>query len=212
MTRTAIALAALLSAAACQNNGVGRNNTAIGAGAGAAAGAALGTLAGGDDGRNAAIGAAIGAIAGGATGAYMDRQEEAMRKRTAGTGIEVAREGDQLQLTMPADVTFPASSAEIQPQFKPSLNEVATTLNDFPKTKIDVIGHASSDGADDYNMRLSQQRAGSVSAYLQGQGVAPLRVATTGRGENQPVASNDTQAGRQQNRRVELILTPVREG
>ncbi|NBC21309.1 MAG: OmpA family protein [Alphaproteobacteria bacterium] len=202
-----IALAAAALIAGCQNPNIGRK-TAIGAGAGAAGGAALGTLAGGDDGRNAAIGAVIGAVAGGAVGNYMDRQERALKQRTEGTGIQVARAGDQLQLTMPADVTFPLDSADIQPSFRGPLNDVARTLSEYPSTAIDIVGHASQDGPADYNMRLSQRRADSVADYLMSQGVREVRIATAGRGETQPVS----QTNPARNRRVEMVLTPVVEG
>ena len=122
--------------------------------AGAILGAGAGMMAGGDDKRNAAIGAAVGAIAGVSVGVYMDKQEEKLRQQTAGTGIEVDRVGDRLQLTMPSSVTFSVNSATIQPGFYGPLNDVAATLVEFPSTAVDIIGHASSDGADDYNMTL----------------------------------------------------------
>jgi len=184
-------------------------NTAKGTAAGAIIGAGLGTLAGGDDGRNAAIGAAVGAIAGGSVGVYMDKQEAEMRRRTAGTGIEVERVGDQLALTMPSDVTFPVDSSTIQTEFYSPLDEVAATLKEFPSTAVDIIGHADSTGADDYNMELSERRAMAVRSYLERQDVRSVRIAAAGMGESRPVASNDTAQGRAQNRRVEIILTPI---
>jgi outer membrane protein OmpA-like peptidoglycan-associated protein len=141
-------------------------NTARGAVIGALGGAAAGTLAGGNDGRNAAIGAAIGAIAGAGVGRYMDQQEADLRKRTAGTEIGVVRNGDQIELRMPADVTFARNESSIQSGFYNALNQVATTLTQYPSTKIDVIGHADSDGAEDYNQALSERRANSVKDYL----------------------------------------------
>lgn len=183
--------------------------TGQGAAAGAIGGALIGLMAGGDDTRNAAIGAAVGALAGAAVGNYMDRQERALREATAGTGIEVARAGDQLQLTMPADVTFPVDSAEIQPGFYGPLNDVAATLAEYQQTAVDVIGHADSTGSAEYNQGLSERRANSVKDYLVTRGVQPVRIATAGRGESMPVASNDTAAGRAANRRVEIVLTPI---
>ncbi|WP_169711791.1 OmpA family protein [Henriciella litoralis] len=202
------AAAAAMALTACEGTGLSTNQ-AYGAGGGALAGAALGTLAGGDDGRNAAIGAAVGALAGGAVGTYMDRQERALRQRTANTEIQVERQGDQIALTMPSSVTFSVNSADLKPEFYGPLNEVAATLNEYPSTAVDVVGHASSDGPDDYNQQLSERRANSVSNYLTSQGVAPVRIQAYGRGETQPIASNDTEAGRAANRRVEILLTPV---
>ena len=196
--------------AACEG-GVS-NRQMVGAGSGAVIGAGLGTLAGGDDTRNAAIGAAVGALAGAAVGTYMDKQEEELRRRTAGTDIQVDRQGDQIALTMPSSVTFAFDSAQLKPEFYGPLNDVAATLVDYPSTAIDVVGHASSEGPDDYNMRLSERRASSVANYLQAQGVQPVRIRAYGMGETQPVASNETEAGRAANRRVEVLLTPVTQG
>lgn len=202
------AAAAAMALTACEGTGISQRQ-AYGAGGGALAGAALGTLAGGDDGRNAAIGAAVGALAGAAVGTYMDRQERELRARTAGTDIQVERQGDQIALTMPSSVTFSVDSAQLRPEFYGPLNDVAATLVDYPSTSVDVVGHASADGPDDYNMQLSERRANSVSNYLVNQGVQPVRIRAYGMGETQPVASNDTAAGRAANRRVEILLTPV---
>jgi outer membrane protein OmpA-like peptidoglycan-associated protein len=187
-------------------------NTARGAAIGALGGAAAGVLAGGDDGRNAAIGAAVGALAGGAVGVYMDKQEAELRRQTAGTGIGVIRNGDQIELRMPSDVTFATNQATIQSQFYGALNDVATTLVEYPQTRIDVIGHADSDGTEAYNQDLSERRAASVKSYLTGRGVQPVRIASYGRGELEPIASNSTAQGKAQNRRVQIVLTPVTQG
>jgi outer membrane protein OmpA-like peptidoglycan-associated protein len=184
-------------------------NVMTGTAAGAILGAGAGMMAGGDDKRNAAIGAAVGAIAGASVGVYMDKQEEKLRQQTAGTGIEVQRQGDQLALTMPSGITFAQSSATIQPAFYQALNSVASTLIEYPSTAVDIRGHASSEGARDFNQRLSQQRADSVRSYLANQGVQPVRMTAIGMGIDYPVADNSTEAGRVQNRRVEIILTPI---
>ena len=210
MKSFAIVAGAVLCLAACQQ-GVS-NRTLASTGAGAVIGAGLGTLAGGDDGRNAAIGAAVGAIAGAAVGGYMDRQEEELRRQTAGTGIGVERQGDQIALTMPSNVTFNVDSADIQPSFFTPLDDVATTLVDYPSTAVDIVGHASSDGDDAYNQRLSERRADSVRNYLVGRGMQQVRVQTYGLGETSPIADNSTAQGRAANRRVEILLTPVVEG
>ena len=204
------AAAAAFMLTACEGTGLSQNQ-AYGAGGGALAGAALGTLAGGDDGRNAAIGAAVGALAGGAVGTYMDRQERALRQRTANSQIQVERQGDQIALTMPSNssVNFSINSAELQSSAYGPLNEIASVLQEYPSTSVDVVGHASSDGADDYNMRLSEQRANTVANYLVRQGVQAVRISAYGRGETQPIASNETEAGRAANRRVEIQISPL---
>ncbi len=209
MKKTLIALTALGMLAGCQNI----SNRTLGTTAGGAVvGAGLGTLAGGDDKRNAAIGAAVGAIAGAAVGVYMNKQEEKLRQQTAGTGIGVERIGDQIELTMPSGITFDVNSAAIKPGLQSTLNDVAATLTEYPSTAVDIVGHASSDGADDYNQTLSEKRAASVKNYLVLNGLQEVRVSAFGVGERQPIATNDTPEGRAANRRVEILLTPVVEG
>lgn len=205
-TLTVLAAAALL--AGCQNVSNRTLGTAAG---GAILGAGVGMIAGGDDKRNAAIGAVVGGLAGAAVGVYMDRQEEALRQQTAGTGIEVERVGDQIALTMPSGITFDVNSAAIKGDFYGPLDEVGTTLIEYPKTAVDVVGHASSDGPDDYNQELSERRANSVRSYLINSGVQSVRLQAIGMGETQPIADNATQAGREANRRVEILLTPIVE-
>ncbi|MEL7033878.1 MAG: OmpA family protein, partial [Pseudomonadota bacterium] len=178
---------------------------------GAIIGAGVGMMAGGDDKRNAAIGAVVGAIAGAGVGVYMDKQEEELRRQTAGTGIEVQRVGDQIALTMPSGITFDVNSAAIKGDFYGPLDEVSTTLIEYPSTAVDVVGHASSDGPDDYNQALSERRANSVQSYLVNSGVQSVRLQAFGMGETQPIADNSTEAGRIANRRVEILLTPIVE-
>ncbi|MEM7766596.1 MAG: OmpA family protein [Pseudomonadota bacterium] len=205
---TAVAGIALAAATLTACQGIS-NRTLTTTGAGAVAGAGVGVLAGGDDRRNAVIGAAVGAIAGAAVGGYMDKQERELREKTAGTGIGVERQGDQIALTMPSNVTFGVDSADIQPGFYSTLNDVSNTLVDYPSTAVDIVGHASSDGDDAYNQRLSERRADAVQDYLVSQGMQPVRVATYGMGESQPIADNATAQGRAANRRVEILLTPI---
>ena len=185
------------------------NRTAIGAVAGALGGAALGTVAGGNDGRNAAIGAAVGALAGAGIGRYMDQQEADMRKAVAGTGIGVQRVGDHIELVMPSDITFGKNQDSINASFYPTLNQVAKSLNLYPKTTIDIIGHADSDGGDQMNLDLSRRRAASVQTYLAGQKVASMRMRADGMGESQPLVPNTSEANKAKNRRVEIILAPL---
>jgi outer membrane protein OmpA-like peptidoglycan-associated protein len=187
-----------------------KENTRRGAGYGAAAGAVIGLLTGGNDKFEAAmIGAAAGALAGGAVGYYMDKQEAKLREQMAGTGVDVVRQGDNITLDVPGGVTFAFDSAELNPQFHPVLDKVAATLAEYDKTVIEVAGHTDSVGSDAYNQQLSERRANSVAAYLAGHGVDRARVVTIGAGEGYPVASNDTESGRAQNRRVEITIVPV---
>lgn len=216
MIRTlALSAAGLMLAGCVTDPNTGQTiygNTARGAAIGALGGAAAGTLAGGNDGRNAAVGAAVGALAGAAVGRYMDQQEAELRRQTAGTGIGVQRNGDQIELMMPSDVTFAVNQSTIQPQFYGSLNQVASTLTQYPSTTVDIIGHADSDGAESYNQTLSERRASSVRDYLATQGVQTVRMVALGRGEMEPIAPNDTAANKARNRRVQVVLTPVVEG
>jgi len=186
------------------------NNTAVGILGGALGGYLLGDLVGGrGDRTEKLLGAGIGAIAGGAVGAYMDRQEADLRRQTAGTGVDVIRQGDDLILRMPSNVTFPVDSSAIQPQFRPTLDQVGQTLTSYNQTYIDVLGHTDSTGSDAYNQSLSERRAQSVADYLSMRGVARARMGIRGYGETQPIASNETEEGRSQNRRVEIKVVPV---
>src|SRR5690606_34964576 len=191
-----------------------RSNTRTGVLAGAVGGALLGYLTNtnnSEEGRqNALIGAGIGALAGGAIGNYMDRQQAAMREELAGSGVNVVRQGDNLILQMPADVTFGYDQAQIESRFYPVLDDVARVLNQYPQTTVDVVGHADSDGAEAYNLDLSRRRASSVASYLIQQNVLRDRLYVDGRGESQPIASNATPEGKAQNRRVEIIIRPFR--
>jgi outer membrane protein OmpA-like peptidoglycan-associated protein len=191
------------------------SNTAGGAALGAAAGAVGGLLLGNGptSRRNGAlIGAGIGALAGGAIGNYMDRQEAELRAQLQGTGISVTRNGDNIILNMPSNITFPTDQYAVMPAFYPTLNSVAIVLNKFNKTLVDVNGHTDSTGSLQHNMELSQQRATSVANYLAGQGVDARRMSAMGFGPNQPIATNATAEGRAQNRRVEVQISPLREG
>ena len=214
-TLTALAMStALVATTACTTDpNTGRrtiSKTAIGAGVGLLGGYLAGDVIGGRSDRTAKIiGAGVGALAGGAVGAYMDRQEAELRRQTAGTGVDVIRSGDDLILRMPSGITFPVDSYAIQPQFQQTLNEVARTLGTYNQTYIDVLGHTDSTGSDAYNQTLSVNRAQSVADYLSARGVARARIGVRGFGETQPIATNATEAGRAQNRRVEIKVVPV---
>jgi outer membrane protein OmpA-like peptidoglycan-associated protein len=188
------------------------NDTTKGAGIGAAVGGVVGLLTGGDAAahrKNALIGAGLGALAGGAVGNYMDRQQAKLRTQLAGTGVSVTRVGDNITLNMPGNITFASSSAEINPSFYKVLNSVNLVLKEYDKTLVEVAGHTDSTGGAEFNQQLSERRANAVAQYLESQGLRSDRVMTVGAGESHPVASNDTPAGRQANRRVELTLTPL---
>lgn len=212
----AAGLAAMLATTACTTDPTTGQRTiskaAIGGIGGALGGYLLGDLVGGRSDRTEKIlGAGIGAVAGAGIGAYMDAQERKLREETAGTGVDVIRDGDDLLLRMPSGITFAYDRADVQPQFQPTLNDVASVLAQYPKTYIDVFGHTDSDGADAYNQTLSERRAQAVSSYLVSRGVQSARMGTRGFGETQPIASNATEEGKAANRRVEIKISPVTE-
>ena len=210
----AAALAALVTTSACTTDpetGERRiSKTAIGGIGGALGGYLLGDLVGGRRDRTEKIlGAGIGGLAGAGIGAYMDKQERDLRARTAGTDVQVTREGDNLVLNIPSGITFAYNSADVQPQFRRTLDQVAETLAQYNQTYIDVYGHTDSTGSDAYNQTLSERRARSVADYLSSHGVQSARIGTRGYGKTQPIASNDTDAGRAANRRVEVKIVPI---
>lgn len=183
---------------------------------GAAIGAAAGVVAGlisGDNSRErrerALIGAGVGALAGGGIGYYMDQQEYKLRQRLERTGVSVTRQGNEIILNMPGNVTFGTDRSSIRPEFYEILDSVALVLKEFESTMIEITGHTDNVGDAAYNQRLSEQRASSVGSYLRSQGILSARIATQGLGEYYPIASNNTASGRAQNRRVELRLVPV---
>ena len=183
---------------------------AAGAGAGAAAGAVIGAIAG-DAKKGAIIGASVGAATGVGIGVYQDRQQAKLGERLAASGVSVTRVGDNIQLNMPADITFATASSQITPGFYQTLNSVALVLNEYDRTTISVLGHADARGRDAYNQTLSEHRALSVSQYLAGQGVDGQRLRAIGFGETQPIADNQTAEGQRLNRRVEIIIDPIED-
>jgi outer membrane protein OmpA-like peptidoglycan-associated protein len=214
--KTVAVLSSLLFATACATTdpytGEQRTSkTATGAGIGAVAGAVIGAASASDKDRKK--GAITGAVAGGAIGAgvgnYMDRQEAKLRQQLQGTGVQVRRDGNNIELIMPGNITFGTDRSAVRADFYDVLNSVAQVLKEFDKTAIKVAGHTDSTGSDSYNQTLSEERAQSVQQYLISRNVAPARIQSVGYGERYPVASNDTEAGRQANRRVELELVPI---
>lgn len=187
------------------------SNTAGGAGIGAVAGALGGlVIGGGNKGRNALIGAGIGALAGGAVGSYMDNQEAELRQQLQGTGVSVTRQGDRIILNMPSNITFATDQDQVIPPFYPTLNSVGIVLRKFNRSLIDINGHTDSTGNAAYNQGLSERRAASVANYLgERGGIDQRRISTLGYGATQPIASNATPEGRAQNRRVEVLISPL---
>ena len=209
---TAAAVLAISSLSACESMDEGQRRTATGAGVGAAAGAAIGAI--GNDsnrGRGAAAGAAIGAAVG-ALGGYvwnkrMESQQKQIQQATQGTGVEVTRTADnRLQIIVPGDIAFDSGQAVIKPNFRTSLDNFAQSLQQNPSSTITIIGHTDSTGSPAVNEPLSLQRADATRDYLVSRGVAANRFSIDGRGSREPVASNDTEAGRARNRRVEIFL------
>ncbi len=183
-----------------------------GAAIGALAGVVVGLISGDNSSerkKRALIMAGVGALAGGAVGSYMDQQEAKLRARLDGTGVSVTRIGDNITLNMPGNITFDTDRYDLKSTFFPVLDSVTLVLQEFDQTLIEVAGHTDSTGSDAYNLTLSQQRAASVSDYLKSRQILPDRLITVGAGEHSPVASNETETGRQLNRRVELTIVPL---
>ena len=217
----ALALAMGLSACATtpnDPNAKAKEGAATGAVLGAVAGAVIGYQ--GDHSGGALKGALIGAAAGGAMGAgvghYMDLQqaefERQLESERRAHQVEIERlKNENLKITMNSEVSFDFDSAAIKPAFRPTLDKVADILKRYPRTTIRIIGHTDNVGAAAYSQRLSLRRAQSVMDYLVARGVDPARVIAEGRGESEPRASNATEAGRQLNRRVEMLIIPDRD-
>lgn len=180
------------------------NKTAIGTLAGAAGGAVISKATGGDQtGRDAAIGAALGA----GVGYYMERQAKQLEQQMAGTGVTVTpNPNGNIDLVMPGNITFAFDDATLNSSFKPTLDKLASTMNEYNQNTITIAGHTDSQGSASYNQKLSRDRAYSVANYLTARGVASNRIKVVAYGESDPVASNNTEEGRQQNRRVELTI------
>ncbi len=178
-----------------------QRNAAIGAGVGAAAGGLIG------DGKGAVVGAGVGALGGYAWSRYMENKKQQMQQATAGTGVQVTQTADnRLKLNIPNDISFDTGRSDVKANLRPILDQFASGLGQQPNTEVMVIGHTDSTGGPSINNPLSVARANSVRDYLGSRGVDTRRIRTEGRAEREPIASNDTEAGRAQNRRVEIFL------
>jgi outer membrane protein OmpA-like peptidoglycan-associated protein len=203
-TLTAAVLAAVLFTG-CESMSEREKGTATGAAIGAAAGAIIGGATGGSAGTGAVVGGAVGAVAGNLWSKNMEDKRKALAQTSAGTGVEVARTPDnQLKVNVPADFSFDVGRADIKPEMRPVLDEIARNLD--KTVLVTIVGHTDSSGSDAINEPLSVNRASAVRDYLSVRGVAASRIAVQGRGSREPVASNDTPAGRASNRRVEIFL------
>ena len=179
--------------------------TAIGGGAGAAVGAAIGAAVSKDRKKGAISGAILGGATGGTVGNILDKKAKELSQIP---GVEATREGDQIVANMPGSILFSSNSDRLTSAAQTTIRSVAGVVNDpnTPGAMIEVVGHTDSTGSDSYNMSLSQKRASSVMQQLTASGVSAGAIRSNGSGENQPVASNATPQGREQNRRVEMKI------
>lgn len=211
----AVSLAVTLLTTACASNPYQGENarTATGATVGAGAGALLGSAVSNrsDRTKGVLLGAVVGATIGGLVGRQMDRQEAELRQQMQGTGVEVKREGDTIRLQAPENITFDTGMANIKPQFRPVLDQLAYSVSQYPDTVLRIEGHTDSVGSAAFNQTLSENRAHSVAGYLIQRGVAANRVESLGYGFSRPIADNATEYGRAQNRRVEVLIVPLQQ-
>lgn len=214
-TLSALCGTALVFATACTDadrflSGDENQNTKGGAVAGAITGAIVGaTVSGeGDKGKGAVIGAVVGGVSGGLIGQRLDQQEADLRRDLGNDQVRIVNTGSELIVTMPQDILFSVDSTTVRSDLRRDLGSLAGNLQAYPNTTIQVVGHTDSTGSASYNQNLSQRRAEAVSSILVANGVPSRRIVSVGRGEAQPVASNDTASGRAQNRRVDIIITP----
>ncbi len=200
-------LAACTDPATLDGSGTGTNNTQRGALIGAGVGAVAGQIIGGDT-QATILGAAVGAAVGGAAGYNLDQQEAELRSQLD-SGVTITNTGDRLIVTMPQDLLFATDSFSVRADLQDDLVSVANSLNQYPESTIQVVGHTDSDGDAGYNQGLSERRAGAVAGILINAGVPSMRIQTIGRGESEPVASNLNAEGKAQNRRVEIVIVPT---
>ena len=220
--KRSIAFVVVLSLGGCASEGgsgvAGWENWQSGALIGAGVGAAVGAVA---YHRNRTAGALVGAVggglAGGAVGAYMDNQKRDLEKNLAkeiqaGEAKVERMPNDVVRVTMTSQTAFDTNSSNIKPGFETTMNKIADVVVRYGKTSLTVVGHTDNVGSNDYNQKLSERRAHAVAQYLEGKKVDPIRLGVSGKGEAQPIASNNSESGRQQNRRVEIYVEPVVQG
>jgi outer membrane protein OmpA-like peptidoglycan-associated protein len=196
--------AAVLSATGCQTlNTKKEQGAVIGAAGGAVVGGVIGKATG-STARGAIIGAAVGGAAGAIIGHQMDQKAKEIQGSVA--GAEVTRVGEGLVVTFDSGLLFDYDSSVLRAESKRNLDNLASNLSSFGDSKLLLVGHTDAQGSDAYNLDLSRRRSAAVATYLESHGVSPARVETAGRGESEPIAANDTDAGRQQNRRVEIAV------
>ena len=209
MKKTIVCLMGALVLSACATDpytGESKvSKTAWGTGIGTAVGAGVGALIGGEKG--ALIGAGVGAATGAATGGYMDIQARKLRESLQGTGVSVARDGDNIRLIMPNAITFNTNEDVMKTSANQVMDSVAIVAKEYDKTNLQIIGYTDSTGNDKINIPLSERRALAVANYMKLRGIAPSRLSSYGMGASNPIASNATPEGREQNRRVEIYFT-----
>lgn len=213
---TILAATGLVALGACAptdgTGTTGMSRTQQGALAGAAVGAVLGATRDDDsnnEGRDAARGAILGGVAGAIAGNVLDRQAQALQQSLSNPNIQVINRGSYLQVVMPEGILFATGSAAVSGAAQNDLYAVARNLNQYPNSRVEVVGHTDNTGSAALNMDLSQRRAQSVAGILAAAGVSSSRLIASGAGYNQPIASNSTAEGRAQNRRVEILIRPT---
>ncbi|MDD5717004.1 MAG: OmpA family protein [Sulfuricurvum sp.] len=210
MMRTSLSLlTAAILFIGCTGADTGLTKAQTGALIGGVAGAVAGKSTSNHSNKRALIGGAVGALAGYGIGSYMDKQQAELNQELKGSGVEVVRQGDTINLNMPGGITFDTGKTDIKGNFGAVLDDVAGVMVKYPETSIEVQGYTDSTGSDAANLALSQQRAQSVASALGSRGVASERMKAIGYGKAMPVASNDTAAGREANRRVEIKIIPA---
>lgn len=208
-TISVVVLTSAIALAGCTNSDGTNNNTGTGVGIGAALGGLLGRVVSADSDKTqgTVIGGVVGGVIGGLIGADLDAQEAELRAQM-GNSVSIINTGNQLIVSLPEDITFAVNSAVVKSSLTSDLNTLASSMNNYPNTTIEVVGHTDNTGTAAYNQALSEQRARAVRGILVSGGVTSGRVIAYGVGETRPVATNSTVAGRQQNRRVEIFITP----